>query len=105
MRKRKTKNEVQMRFSTLGENEKQIAKFKSVCQCHAKTKNEKWKWNLNSIFPCHRKTVGTKVHALTMLMQNFGETNKEHYGMLWYFWSGQLFTFTTSICRLFSGAD
>ena len=26
----------------------------------------------------------------TMLMQNFGETNKEHYGMLWYFWSGQL---------------
>ena len=25
----------------------------------------------------------------TMLMQNFGVTNKEHYGMLWYFWSGQ----------------
>ena len=25
-----------------------------------------------------------------MLMQNFGLTNKEHYGMLWYFWSGQL---------------
>ena len=24
-------------------------------------------------------------------MQNFGVTNKEHYGMLWYFWSGQLF--------------
>ena len=25
----------------------------------------------------------------TMLMQNFGVTNKEHYGMLWYFleWS------------------
>ena len=23
-------------------------------------------------------------------MQNFGGTNKEHYGMLWYFWSGQL---------------
>ena len=22
----------------------------------------------------------------TMLMQNFGVTNKEHYGMLWYFW-------------------
>ena len=22
-------------------------------------------------------------------MQNFGGTNKEHYGMLWYFWSGQ----------------
>ena len=26
----------------------------------------------------------------TMLMQNFVVTNKEHYGMLWYFWSGQL---------------
>ena len=26
----------------------------------------------------------------TMLMQNFGVTDKEHYGMLWYFWSGQL---------------
>ena len=25
-----------------------------------------------------------------MLMQNFGGTNKEHYGMLWYFWSGKL---------------
>ena len=24
-----------------------------------------------------------------MLMQNFGVINKEHYGMLWYFWSGQ----------------
>ena len=23
-------------------------------------------------------------------MKNFGVTNKEHYGMLWYFWSGQL---------------
>ena len=23
-------------------------------------------------------------------MQNFGVTNKEYYGMLWYFWSGQL---------------
>ena len=22
-------------------------------------------------------------------MQNFGVSNKEHYGMLWYFWSGQ----------------
>ena len=29
----------------------------------------------------------------TMLMQNFGVTNKEHYGMLWYFWSGQLLSF------------
>ena len=22
-------------------------------------------------------------------MQNFGVSNKEHYGMLWYFWSGK----------------
>ena len=39
MRKRKTKYEVQNRFSKLGENEKQKAKFKSVFQCHAKKKN------------------------------------------------------------------
>ena len=26
----------------------------------------------------------------TMLMQNFGVTNKEHYGMFGIFWSGQL---------------
>ena len=25
-----------------------------------------------------------------MLTQNFWVTNKEHYGMLWHFWSGQL---------------
>ena len=25
----------------------------------------------------------------TMLTQNFGVTNKEHYGMLWYFWNDQ----------------
>ena len=39
MRKRKTKYEVQIGFSKLGEIEKQKAKFKSVFQCHAKTKN------------------------------------------------------------------
>ena len=39
MRKRKMKDEVQIRFSKLGENEKQKAKFKSVFQCHAKKKN------------------------------------------------------------------
>ena len=26
----------------------------------------------------------------TMLIQNLGVTNKEHNGMLWYFWSGQI---------------
>ena len=44
MRKRKTKYEVQNRFSKLGENEKQTAKFKSVFQCHAKTKNGYGTW-------------------------------------------------------------
>ena len=34
-----------------------------------------------------------------MLMQNFGVTKKEHYGMLWYFWSGQLGA--SSLCLLF----
>ena len=51
-------------FSTFRKNEwPKHTRIKSVFQCHAWTKNEKWKWNLNSIFPCHRKTVGTKVHA------------------------------------------
>ena len=44
MRKRKMKDEVQIRFSKLGENEKQKAKFKSVFQCHAKTKNVNGTW-------------------------------------------------------------
>ena len=59
-------------------NEK--TKFISVFQSDAKTKNKKknsnlffdvmrkrkknCKWNLNSIFPRHRKTFGTKVQAL-----------------------------------------
>ena len=43
-RKRKTKSKIQICFSVSCEN-------------------EKWKWHLNSRFPCHRKTVGTKVHA------------------------------------------
>ena len=33
-----------------------------------------------------------------MLMQNFGVTNREHYGMLWYFWSGQLCFLTLNLC-------
>ena len=43
-RKRKTKSKIQICFSM-------------PCE------NEKWIWHLNSFFPCHRKTVGTKVHA------------------------------------------
>ena len=41
-RKRKTKSKIQICF---------------LVSCE----NEKWKWHLNSRFPCHRKTVGTKV--------------------------------------------
>ena len=44
MRKRKTKSKIQICFSMSCEN-------------------EKCKWHLNSIFPCYRKTVGTKVHV------------------------------------------
>ena len=47
VRKRKTKYEVQIRFSMSCEK-------------------EKWKWNLNSILPCHRKTVGNKVHEFSI---------------------------------------
>ena len=34
-----------------------------------------------------------------MLMQNFGATNKEHYGMLWYFWSGQYRGLLSTYCH------
>jgi len=46
-RKRKTKNEIQIR-----------------CSMSQVDKTRKIKWNLNSIFLFHRKTVGTKVHTL-----------------------------------------
>ena len=38
-----------------------------------------------------------------MLMQHFGATNKEHYGIIWYFleWSIALFTDTPAILNLF----
>ena len=50
-RKRKTKSKIQICFSMSCEN-------------------EKWIWHLNSFFPCHRKTVGTKVHALKKQFTN-----------------------------------
>ena len=56
--------------SAFQEGRQQKAKFKSVFQGHGKmkkpAKNEKWKWNLNSIFPCHGKMVGTKVHTFSL---------------------------------------
>ena len=44
------------------------------------------------LFVCHPKILhfNSQEKVKTMLSQNFGVTNKEHYGMLWYFWSGQL---------------
>ena len=38
-----------------------------------------------------RRRYGLINSQTTMLMQNFGVTNKEYYGMLWYFlkWSSQ----------------
>ena len=33
-----------------------------------------------------------------MLMQNFGMTNKEHYGMLWYFLEWSIKTFIENVC-------
>ena len=62
MRKRKTKYEVQNRFSKLGENEKQLKSKIQIC-FPMSCENEKWIWHLNSLFSRHRKTVGTKVHA------------------------------------------
>ena len=47
-RKRKTKSKIQICFSMSCEN-------------------EKCKWHLNALFPCHRKTVGTKVHIFLSL--------------------------------------
>ena len=36
----------------------------------------------------------------TMLMQNFGVTNEEHYGMLWYFLEWSIHYFTLTIIHL-----
>ena len=40
------------------------------------------------LFVCHPKilhlSIVSQEKLKTMLMQNFGATNKEHYGMLWY---------------------
>ena len=51
-RKRKTKSKIQICFSMSCEN-------------------EKCKWHLNSICPCHRKTVGAKVHAFCSIPFDF----------------------------------
>ena len=86
MRKRKTKTEIHIRFSKRCGNEIRSSKpfFKVSRKRKTKSKiqicfsmsceNEKCKWHLNSIFPCHRKTVGTKVHAFRIfILQSFSE--------------------------------
>ena len=35
-----------------------------------------------------------------MLMQNFGVTNKEHYGMFWYFLEWLIVLIITLLCKL-----
>ena len=76
IRKRETKTEIHIRFLKRCGNEIRSSKpfFKVSRKRKTKSKiqicfsmsceNEKWKWHLNSLSPCHRKTVGTKVHAL-----------------------------------------
>ena len=60
----KTKNEIRSsnRFFKVRRKRKTLSKIQ-ICFSMSR-ENEKWKWNVDSIFPCHRKTVGIKVHAL-----------------------------------------
>ena len=65
---------------------------------------QKIPWHTIMLFFCHPKFCISIVFSFswdhfnsqqklkTILMQNFGVTNKEHSGMLWYFWSGQFGT-------------
>ena len=48
------------------------------------------KFCISIVFSFSRAHFNSQEKMKTMLRQNFGVTNKEHYGMLWYFWSGQL---------------
>ena len=72
--KTKTKNEVQMRFSKWCENEKRNSYLFFNVMRKRKTKNGNG--ILNSIFSCHRKTVGTKVHALARIC---GQSRRVYY--------------------------
>ena len=44
---------------------------------------------MHIVFSFSQGHFNSKEKLKTVLMQNFGVTNKEHYGMLWYFleWS------------------
>ena len=64
-RKRKTKNEIQIRFSVsqVDKKRKIEREWNSILQDRRKTKNKNEIWM--PFFLCHRKTVGTKVHAFS----------------------------------------
>ena len=49
------------------------------------------KFSISIVFSFSWGHFNSQEKLKTKLMQNFGVTNKEHYGMLWYFWSGQLY--------------
>ena len=52
---------------------------------------------ISIVFSFSRGHLNSPEKLKTMLMHNFGVTNKEHYGMLWYFWSGQLEVFDPAL--------
>ena len=82
-RKRKTKSKIQICFSMSCEN-------------------EKWIWHLNSFFPCHRKTVGTKVHALCLILP-FLATKIENWDckfLIFNFWGIKHWKFWFSIFNI-----
>ena len=47
------------------------------------------KFCISIVFSFSWSHFNSREKLQTMLMQNFGVTNKEYYGILWYFWSGQ----------------
>ena len=98
MRKRKTKNKFISVFQSDAKTKNEIRSakpfFKVRRQRKTKSKiqicfsmsceNEKWKWHLNSLFPCHRKTAGTKVHAFRVFISS--ETLERHHQLLTIKW-------------------
>ena len=54
-------------FSVIWVDKKWKWKWKWNSVLQGRKKMKKKKWNLNSIFSCHQKKVGTKVHALVSL--------------------------------------
>ena len=60
----KAKNEIRSSKPFFKVRRKRKAKSNLQICLSMSCENEEWIWHLNSFFPCHRKTVGTKVHAL-----------------------------------------